>query len=93
MRGKFLDASRKRPRDRNRHGERLDAFGLTIGELAVDSLEIVEVMEHQPQRDAGAFGDARGGRAKVALAKEIEECIDDGVSGASGAGEASVEGG
>jgi hypothetical protein len=50
-------------------------------------------MEHEPQRDAGALGDACGSGAEVALAEEIKERIDDGMARASGASEATVDAG
>ena len=93
LRGKFFDASRQRERDRNRHGEWLDALGLPIGELAVNGFEIVEVMEHEPQRDASAFGDTRSSRTEIAFIEEVEKSVHHGMARASGAGEASIEGG
>jgi len=51
------------------------------------------MMEHEPQRDARAFGNSRRSGPQVALAEEVEQGVDHGAAGASRAGKASVEDG
>ena len=48
------------------------------------------MLEHRPQRHAGALGDPRRGRAQVALVDELQQGVDDGRSGAKGAKSAAV---
>ena len=91
LRREFLDPPRKWQRDGDWSGERLDALGLAVGELAIDRFEIVEMMKHDPQRDAGPFGDARCGRAQVAFVEKIEQRIDHRMPRARGSCKATVE--
>ena len=62
-------------------GDRLDdvpvALGLESGRGRQHRFDVVEVVEHRPQRDAGAFGDTLRGRLRVALLDEREHGVDD----------------
>jgi hypothetical protein len=69
----------------------LDALRLPIGKLAVNRLEIVEMMKHDPQRDTGAFSDSRRSGPQVPLAEKIEQRINHGVTRARRPRKASVE--
>ena len=86
LRREFLNAPSKRQRDGDWSGERLDALGLVVGELAIDRLKIVEMMKHDPQRHARPFCDTRRSRAQVAFVEKIKQRINHGMPRARRAG-------
>src|SRR5271170_7824390 len=91
LRTKLLDSPLKRKLNRNRNGKRPDPLRLPVSQLAIDSFEIVKMMEHQPQRHPRPLSDPRSSRPQVALAKKIEQRINHRATRALGSSEASVK--
>ena len=72
-----IEAWRERTVGRDRDGETAEAVGLTVGRGSEQRLEVREVMEHAPQRNAGPLRDARRRRAQIAFTHQLEQGIDD----------------
>ena len=72
--------------DRERGLDRSDlapvALLLDLHRGAQDRLEVVEVMEHQPERHPGALGDAPGGGVRIALLEEADHGLGQAPAGA-----------
>ncbi len=68
-----------------------EALELQVGDCGVEALEVLEVLEHRPQGDAGALRDLGGGGPQVSFLDQAQQGGGDGGARPLAAGVAAVD--
>ena len=82
--------ARSVPVDSGETEQRQHASGLFDGELVVQRVEVLEVLEHRSHRHTRTLGDLRGGRRQGALVQQRQQGLDDRRAGPLAATDAAV---